>query len=107
MQTEKVLVVYEVIPSETKVALVDMTSEERSYFFQANGYAENVDEFDQTKSDVLDTIASAFESDTTYLDQYSEKGKEYFGEWIKHIVPEEATTLKSPVQHILRCSFYL
>ena len=59
MGKDKVLVIYEIIPEETKVAVVEMTMEERNFFFQGAGYFENVGDFDGVKSEVGAVISNA------------------------------------------------
>ena len=107
MSVEKVLVVYETIPETTAFAVVPMTKEERDYFFQGAGYYENLEEFDEVKSEVGNTISAALSDSPDNIEFCeSEKEKEYFGKWVDFVVEDHLSEL-TDVKHILRCGFYL
>ena len=108
MSKEKVLVIYEIIPEEAKVAVVEMTVGERNFFFQGAGYFENAGDFDEVKSEVGAVISNALcsrEESFKYCE--TDMQKEYFGKWKDYLVKDTTTSLDQPVNYILHCGFYL
>lgn len=78
----KVLVIYEVIPEESNLYLVDMTQEEYEFFKQTHEYIVNVDDYDEDITAVNTVISNAICGKPEHF-KYAETedDKKYFGKW--------------------------
>jgi len=77
----KVLVIYDLVPEETKVALVDMSEKEYEYFKKAHTVYINASD-NEEGCVVSNVISNAFCEDPTYK-KYCETDEDrlYFGKW--------------------------
>lgn len=64
----KTLIIYEAIPQDTLLAVVDLSPEEYLYFSKAHNYIQNVDAHCEEKSAVWYTLDCALAENTDYLD---------------------------------------
>lgn len=80
----KVLVVYEMIPEETVMSIVEMTSEEYEFFKCANGFVLNAvgDDENPMAYEANMVIQNALSDNPEYV-KYCEtdKQREYYGKW--------------------------
>lgn len=100
----KVLVMLDLIPTDSFTAIVDMTQEEYDFFSQAHNYCVNVDEYDKDKVSVVSVIENAFcHNENNYKYCPTDKDREYFGKWNS----DESLSDIYQCEKMIRCSFYL
>ena len=103
----KVLVVYELIPEDTIISVVDMAEEEYEFFSKAHNCYINVGDFDDPQMEEANlVISNALDSEQDHK-QYctSDKQREYFGKW-KRLDPKKDTDIAG-VEKLIHCGFYL
>ena len=93
----KVLIVYEMLPEEVKVVVVEMSEDEYAFFSKANGFTINRGKMPEESYQAIMAIDGA-----TYSSGESELGKKYFEKW-KHLDAEVDDI--SDVDKIIRCGF--
>ena len=91
----KTLVIFNLIPDEQQMTVVDMTQDEFDYFSQAHQYTVNVDEWDDEKVDIVDIVSNAFcenEEQLQYCD--GDKAREYFMKWkCMEVIPTDLSSI--------------
>lgn len=96
-----VLVIYNTIPDEVKMAIVDMSLAEYNYFSKGRNYFINCSDEDIAKEEIVMVIDAAFTQ--TELDYYIDKQKEYTGKFINNSNIEDI----SKVEKMIYCGFCL
>lgn len=97
----KVLIIFDLIPEETKRAIVEMTDIEYEYFKPAHNFIVNSDAGDGYDQTMVVNWAFADKGDTCDCD--TDKEREYRGKWKDTL---DVTDL-SDVTHLIHCGFYL
>lgn len=102
-KTIKVLMVYDILPEETKRTIVEMTDDEYNYFKKANNVIVNINDDDESAA-VCRVIENAF-CDNQEYSKYCETDKEveYFGKWKNLGAIEDI----EDVSKLITCGFYL
>jgi hypothetical protein len=78
----KVLVIYDMIPEETRRGVVDMTEEEYDFFSKAHEYYINVNDDGGVEEEAVGVIGNAFSTNPKSFEYCStDKEREYFGKW--------------------------
>ena len=99
----KVLVIYDLVPEETKRAIVEMTEEEYKYFSQAHGFYVNSDE-EEIKTEIVLVIDNALASNPEHIEYCdTDKQREYFGKWTSDLDNTDLTG----VDKLIHCGFIL
>lgn len=99
----KTLIIYDLVPEETKKVIVEMTNDEYNMFSKANGVYVNASD-DEDGIDAVNVISNAFISKDEYLKYcQTDTERKYFGKWI----PEENITDISEVDKLIHCGFIL
>lgn len=102
----KVLVIYEMIPEETIMSIVEMTAEEYEYFKCANGFIINANiEDEHPLAEEANMVMQNALSDNPEYVKYCEtdKQREYFGKWSHSYNVEDI----SDVDRLIKTGFYL
>jgi hypothetical protein len=100
----KVLIVYDLIPEDTKQTIVEMSTEEYDYFSKVNNYIVNVSEYNAELSDIMDVIDWAFCQNDSYMEELTRDiERKYFGSFTDIEVIEDI----SDVDRFIHCGFYL
>lgn len=100
----KVLVIYELIPEETKKAIVEMTENEWDFFKNAQNHVVNINDAGGKGEDATLVINQAFSNNPEHKKYCEgEKQLEYFGKWCN--IPEIEDI--QDVDKFLWCGFYL
>lgn len=102
----KVLIIYQIVPEEEKVAIVEMSDSEYEKFSVANGTYVNAGELEDNQYTANMAIGNALCENPDYL-KYTETelDKEYFGKWAKDL--EENLVDITDVEKLIMCGFHL
>ena len=99
----KVLVIYDIYPEETFMAMVDMTDEEYEYFENAHGVYVNATD-NELAIEVANTIGNAFCDQPEYLKFcQTDKDREYFGKWKNDLTISDI----KDADKLIRSGYYL
>ena len=103
----KVLFIYDSIPEQTQVAIVDIPVGVYNQLKVAHGYVVNASGYDEIKSDAANTIGWAFCNNTEYLsDVESDLARQLFGTFTD-VYGTYACADISDVVALIHCGFYL
>lgn len=103
----KTLIIYELVPEQTIMAIVDLTNEEYELFSKAHDHYINFTEMDGDTHSAVDAINCALckpanlERDKEDIDQL---GLEYYGKW--HSFITDTQNLEG-VERLIHCGFIL
>lgn len=101
----KTLVVYEVIPEETKMALVDLSQKQFDFLSHAHGYIVNASDVDDPKAELACfCIDSAFCDNPEYMKDVDPVVLMYFNKFKDCKLDTQDLT---GVQKIISCGFYM
>ena len=101
----KVLVIYQMIPDETKTAIVEMSEQDYAYFKKAHNVYVNATDGDKEAENVVLEIESAFQDiHATPVDISTVIGKKHFNTWVN--IPRPAADIED-VDKLIFCGFYL
>ena len=102
----KTLIIYEIIPEDTILSVVELTNNEYKYFSKAHNHIINSDEWSDEKTPIVNVIGQALCEDKgliTYCD--NEKEREYFGKFTKGIVKGDNVSIGG-TEKLIRCGVY-
>ena len=102
----KVLVIYEMIPEETVVSIVEMTEEEYKFFKCANGFVLNAigDDEDPIAYEANMVMKNALSNNPEYIKYCdTDKQREYYGKW----KPSDNIEDISDVDRMIKTGIYL
>ena len=102
----KVLVIYQMIPDETKTAIVEMSEQDYAYFKKAHNVYVNATDGDEEAENVVLEIESAFQNTgaTVTEDTVTQIGRKHFNTWVN--VSQPIADIED-FDKLIFCGFYL
>jgi hypothetical protein len=101
----KTLIVFELIPEETKMALIDLTEDEFNFLSKGHGYIINAGDYDEEATLAVNCISTAFTDKEEYR-QYCDTPEDlqWFGKFVDKLITTQDLT---GVSKIISCGFYM
>lgn len=99
----RVLVIFDLIPEETKQAIVEMSNEEYQFFSKAHNVIVNASD-DEEGIDVANVISWAFSIDQKHKKYcVTDAERKYFGQWTNDLDVQDI----ADVSKVIYSGFYL